>query len=61
MGRNLARVEDNTPRAEEQKKQRWRTPKLITEKISSITGGDYVPQGNDGGDSMHAQGYQTLS
>jgi len=57
----LARFEDDTPRAQEQQKPRWRTPKLTVEKVAAVTGGDYVPQGADGGTGIHAHGYETLS
>lgn len=57
----MTRFEDSTPRAEEKKKPLWRTPKLTVEKVAPVTSGDYVPVGNDGGDSHHAQGFTTPS
>lgn len=42
-----------------QQKPRWRTPKLTLEQVTQATGGDYVPQGNDGGDSSHAHGFSS--
>jgi len=42
-----------------QQKPRWRAPKLTLEQVTQATGGDYVPQGNDGGDSSHAHGFSS--
>jgi hypothetical protein len=42
-----------------QQKPRWRAPKLTLEQVTQATGGDYVPQGNDGGDSSHASGFSS--
>ena len=57
---DLAHFEDNTPPANE-KKPRWRTPKLTSEQVAAVTEGDYVPFGNDNGPAGYAQGYETLS
>ena len=57
----MAHLEDDTQRADEQQKPRWRTPKLTVEKVAAVTEGDYVPFGNDNGPAGYAQGYQTLS
>lgn len=51
----MERMEDGSAQIDAQSKPRWRTPKLIADKIGQVTEQDYTPAGNDGG--THAHGF----
>jgi hypothetical protein len=55
----MVRNDFNPNEAQAEQKPRWRAPKLTLERVTQATGGDYVPQGNDGGDSSHATGFSS--